>query len=374
MAAKKTTTKTKTNGPASSAEGLPIAGIGGTDVATVEKTLQKEYPQEWAFWHSDPDLQKFLEENLSTIVALENGSTEAQNKLSIAFQKSTWYNKENNGPNLLEANLAEYTQPQTWKASLANRETDIRNIATEMGYQLDDSQLAKIADQSLKGIIYNGDIIGNTTYNDKVRTLISQTVNVQKASQPIGKSNTATTLTGAGGTTGAADANNPLNGPGGAIYDTEQQLIDYNTQMGNPYSQQWISDVAKKIADPSSGTTLNTYKGMIKSAAAQKYPGFATQIDNNVTLQSIADPFISSMTNLLELPYSSDNWSTYLKDPLLQKGLQGTINPDGTATPMTNYNFENMVRQDPRWAYTNNARDSVNGILHQIGKDMGFVS
>jgi hypothetical protein len=31
------------------------------------------------------------------------------------------------------------------------------------------------------------------------------------------------------------------------------------------------------------------------------------------------------------------------------------------------------LRQDPRWAFTNNARDSVNSMAHQVLKDFGLM-
>jgi hypothetical protein len=38
------------------------------------------------------------------------------------------------------------------------------------------------------------------------------------------------------------------------------------------------------------------------------------------------------------------------------------------------WQYEQTLRQDPRWGFTNNARDSVNSTAHQILKDFGVMS
>ncbi len=49
--------------------------------------------------------------------------------------------------------------------------------------------------------------------------------------------------------------------------------------------------------------------------------------------------------------------------------------PDGKvdrtqATPI--WQFEQQVRTDPRWQYTNNAKDAMSTALLHIGSDFGF--
>ena len=86
------------------------------------------------------------------------------------------------------------------------------------------------------------------------------------------------------------------------------------------------------------------------------------------------------MTRLLELPYNSSNYNEYLNPDskyynLLKKGLANTVDPStGQTQPMPVWQFEQQVRQDPAWQQTNNARDYYSSIVHQIGKDFGFVS
>jgi hypothetical protein len=57
--------------------------------------------------------------------------------------------------------------------------------------------------------------------------------------------------------------------------------------------------------------------------------------------------------------------SISLDDPTLRQA----ITPEGEV-PI--YNFQRLIRKDPRWEYTNNAREEVAQITQRILKDFGF--
>ena len=333
-----------TTTPATTAVGgaLP-ADINGTNVPQVEAQLNKEYPAIYSFWMSDPTLKSIFESSVAdgTIASLQKGSAAAAQKFGQALQP--WIAK--NGSSMLAAESDKAALPGKYQETLTNRESFVKNTATQLGYtNLDDATLNKVAE-----LTFNTDYLdtsfGTQAGQDRLKTYLAQTAAASKMA-----------LTG------------------GTAAQTRTDLINYNNQMGNPYSSAWIDSAVSDIADPSKGVSSDTYKTMIKTASASKYSGFADQINKGVSVQQIADPYISKMTDLLELPYNTSNYSQYLNDPLIQKAMSTSIGPDGTTQPMTNYDFANAVRQDPRWAYTNNARDSVNGMLHQIGKDFGFTS
>ena len=106
----------------------------------------------------------------------------------------------------------------------------------------------------------------------------------------------------------------------------------------------------------------------IKNDAIGKYTGFGGLLDKGMTMSQIADPYVQSMQRILET--TDVDWT---KDPTIQKALGTTIGPDGTSQATPLWQFEQGLRSDPRWAYTNNARDYVNGVIHQIGRDFGMV-
>jgi hypothetical protein len=54
-----------------------------------------------------------------------------------------------------------------------------------------------------------------------------------------------------------------------------------------------------------------------------------------------------------------------LNDPT----LRGAIGPD---KEMSIYDFQRSLRKDPRWQYTNNAREEVSDVALKVLRDFGF--
>ena len=338
-----------------SAGGQSISGLLPTDavstnVQQVEASLQKNYHSIWAFWMTTPGLRPIFEQALQegTLSGIQQGSKAAQDKFSMMLQP--WIQK--NGISFFQKQVAETTDPG-YQTKVDNRAAGVRDMLTSMGYSdlaKDTATIQSLADASLSQD-FDSTIFSSQAGQDRLRSLITTTAASQKA-----------------------------NIVGGTGADLRTQLLDYNMQQGSPYSSAFIDDAVKKIVDPANGVDINTYKTMIKNSASNTYSGFKPLIDQGVTVQQIADPYISKMTNLLELPYNSANYNEYLApgskyNSLLQKGLAQTIDSStGQTQPMPMWQFEQTVRQDPAWQQTNNARDYYTGIVHQIGKDFGFVS
>lgn len=341
------TAKTATTAPdsptTSPSTSLPVQGVTGSDVKQVEQNLKQNYPGEYAFWMSDPILKQIFESNLPTIEAMAQGSQTA----ATNFQRALQPYLEAKGSQALLAAQTQHTQPGTWAESLKNRSIAIQDAASKLGYQFDADTINSLAEKSLYQV-YDPSQFNSQDGVDKTNTLLSN----------------------------AAKSLNTQTPTGGAVFDARQQLASYNASQGSPYSGAWLDSAAADINDPSKGVSLQTYQDMIKNAAATKYSAFGDQIANkNVTVAQLADPYIQSYTKLLELPYDAGTATQYLNDPLVQKGLGASIDPTtGLSQPMPVWQFEQQVRQDPRWQQTVNAQDYYNNIVHQMGKDFGFVS
>jgi hypothetical protein len=331
---------------------LPGEVSGTPDVKSAEQLLQKNYAGQWAFWHQQDttdangnivqgELANFLDAMLAdgTIAAASGGSKAAVDKFNIALQKTGWY--KDNGSQGLAAATVKYSQPRTWEESVANRSKDIAATATSLGYKLDPLTIGKLAEASLYQA-YDSAVFNSNAGQLALQSKIAQAARAEKIGVTAGTGLTNT-----------------------------QTLKTYLQDMGGGFSDQWITDAVNNINDPSTQTDINTYKDMIKQQAMTKYSGFAGLIDKGVTIKQIADPYVQSMANILEIdPTAID----YTKDSTIKKALGTTMNADGTTSPMPLWQYEQSLKQDPRWAFTNNAREDVNGMLHQIGKDFGFVS
>jgi hypothetical protein len=110
-------------------------------------------------------------------------------------------------------------------------------------------------------------------------------------------------------------------------------------------------------------TVFNT----IRDSAASAFPQLAEKIKAGIDVRTLADPYIQSMSNILEIPYTSVD----LFDPKIRGALSYTL-PDGKVGTKSIYDFEKELRQDPRWQYTKNAKKTVAETTLRVLQDFGF--
>jgi hypothetical protein len=130
--------------------------------------------------------------------------------------------------------------------------------------------------------------------------------------------------------------------------------LDLNKSFGGQV-QDWIQNIE-------AGESVETYKQIIRSVAKLGLPDkVGGLLDQGVDLETIYTPYRRQMANLLEV----DEDAISLDDPL----LRAAIGPD---KEQTLYDYKKMIRRDPRWQYTNNAREEVSDIALEVLRDFGF--
>jgi hypothetical protein len=130
--------------------------------------------------------------------------------------------------------------------------------------------------------------------------------------------------------------------------------IDLNKAFGSSLPS-WIQAINK-------GEDIETYKRMIRSVAKLGLPEkVGALLDQGADLEAVYFPYRRQMSTLLEVPEDSIS----LDDPL----LRSSIGPD---REMSIYDFKRAVRKDPRWQYTDNAREEVSSVALQVLRDFGF--
>ena len=168
------------------------------------------------------------------------------------------------------------------------------------------------------------------------------------------------------GLLGGKQATNALNipeGPSGKYFVALKNLAQQN---GIQLSDSAATDYANKIV--AGVIDANTAYGTIRESAANAFPSMAEKIKAGIDLKTLADPYIQSMSNILEIP---DN-SIDLFDPNIRGALAYTL-PDGAIGTKSIYDFEKELRKDPRWQYTNNARSQAASVAQTVLKDFGFM-
>jgi len=269
------------------------------------------------------------------------------------FLNSDFYKKYGARYSLMESD--KYSDPQKYAQALSATTAHVKAAAAGRGIQLSDAQLADASAWTM------GQNYGTGTIDDT--QLIPHLTS-------IGTINTnAVTLDSKGAATQG----------GGTAYQIAQQLRGYSNDMGIGLNDKvgdtnnFYDNAAKNVLNGKS--TPETYQDYIKQQAVQKYSGFANQINNGMTVRDIASPYLSSMSKLLEIPSDSISFSdpTNANYSLINKALGVGIDPTtGTTQPMPGWQFDQAVRNDPRWTKTQNAQDTVESMSHQVIKDFGL--
>jgi hypothetical protein len=161
----------------------------------------------------------------------------------------------------------------------------------------------------------------------------------------------------------AVNKQNVPEGPAGKYF---QNIKNIAIRNGINLSDAAAADYANKIN--AEQLDENTVYNTVRESAASAFPQFADKIKAGVDLKTLADPYVQSMSNILEIP---DN-SIDLFDPTIRSALSYT-NKDGTLATKSLADFETGLKNDPRWAYTKNARQSLDNVGRDFLRNIGLV-
>ena len=103
--------------------------------------------------------------------------------------------------------------------------------------------------------------------------------------------------------------------------------------------------------------------------AKSKYPTLAKQIDAGRNVRDLASPYIQTMSQILELSPDAIN----VDDFYINQALTG-LDAEGNPKQKPLWEFQQQLRQDPRWNYTRNAQDSLMDTARKVLQDFGLVS
>jgi len=153
--------------------------------------------------------------------------------------------------------------------------------------------------------------------------------------------------------------------PEGPVGKNFVDVKNFAARNGIMLSDQAAGEYATQIVAGklSTDTVYNT----IRDSAASAFPQLADKIKSGIDVRTLADPYIQSMSNILEIPYTSVD----LFDPKVRGALSYTL-PDGKVGTKSIFDFEKELRQDPRWQYTKNAKRTVAESTLRVLQDFGF--
>ena len=324
MVAAGTTAPPDTNPPA----GNPPTGappVGAPPAPAPKKKsateLADDYNVQMAVINSDPSLVALFDKAVKTQMP--------PTAFAAALRNTDFYLKH--GANWALAQTKKLGDPGDWKDQTTQASTLIKQTAVDLGMALNPQEVQHLANAALHASGGAAGSISSTWLNTHIATL--------------------GTITGKGGTA-ATTINN---------------LKQFGADYGIEHSDDWYTHAAKSVI--SKTATQTDFESQITNLAKSKYAPFADQIDKGMTVAQIASPYINSMSNILEVPSASIG----LNDHTINKALTSL---DGKGQPMAQplWQFETNLRQDPRWATTKNANDTLSSLSYSILKNFGLMS
>ena len=283
-----------------------------------KKELAAQYGWSLATLNSVPELRRLFKS------AVDGNYTPA--KFVAELRDTKWFQK--NSESQRKYLVLKTTDPKTFKSTINQRMASISNLWKTMGGSPPSRQtLAKLADQSLR--------LGLN--DDQINERVSRSINWN---QQIAKN----TIRG----TGAAQ-----------LSELRKMAGQYGVSLGN----QWYGNALEAIAG--NDATLEGYQNSIKEMAKKRYSQFADELDSGLTMNDVIEPYKQSMASLLEVnPRTIDMSDAQLKSMLSYR----VADKKGRGIPaqMSLTDFEDNLRRDSRWQYTQNARDKGMSVVDNL--------
>lgn len=314
VAPKKASTPVKKATPAKS---------GGSSVAATPKINNDELAQQYGFTmgllNAYPELKTLFNN------AVSGGWT--ADKFQAKLRDTNWYKAMPDTER--KYILLQATDPATYGQNWGTATLHIQGLATQMGYNPYDWPM-------IQALAYN--IQAKGWGDDQVRQWIGQHL--------------------------VFGSNNSV---GGLAGQTVQNLQTYSYQMGAQNADWWYQDRTRRIV--SGMLSEQDAKNEIMQQGIAMFPQYEKQIRAGSTVQDLAQPYMQSMQQILELNAGSIN----LFDPTIKKAM-AYKDPTGAQAAKPLWEFQNDLRTDDRWKKTQNAQDAAMSTAHKVLSDFGKVT
>ena len=299
-----------------------------------QAVMDAEYGFVGSLIKSNPEIQAIHTE------ATNNGwfdSPAGIAKYKRKIQASNWYQENNKYSRaaFTAFNLAKEGKGADWQAMMQNARLAVENEATAAGARLTEEELNNASRQ----FIYEG--WGQDGRQGLMKKAIANYIGMRTSPSGDGEM---------------------LYGAAGNLSD---ELRRYATDNGIEYSDSWYTSAARSVAMNS--TTADDWMRDIEEKAVSRWPVFAKQIQAGMTAKDLASPYKQIMSRTFEI---SDN-DISMDDPYI-RGALGGFDDSGKATPMNLWDFEQQLRNDPRWMNTKQALDQTASTASTVLRMFGF--
>lgn len=271
-----------------------------------------------AFFQSDPELKKLLDK------AVSGNWTPAQ--FVAKLQATTWFKK--NGEAARQIYALKTSDPATYKQRYDSAVRQVTQLAYQVGGSMEGGAANKLAEQALT--------FGWT--DDQIK----------RAIEPYIKAGSDGLFKG---------------GAGGVQMQLRELVSQYGYSPTTDQMGRWVRQVVQ------GRTNIEQIRQYMMNAASSKFPALKERLQTGETLEDIVAPYKDSYSRVLEV--NPKNIS--VRDKQIEKALS-TKGQDGKPAAMSVWEFENTLREDPRWLKTKNAQDQLVGETHKALASFGLMN
>lgn len=272
-----------------------------------------------AFFNSNSELKNLLKQ--------ATAGAWSPARFVAALQNTKWF--RTSSESFRKYTALKSSDPATFSQQIASGTAHVLNVANELGANVPNAQAQQLADLALK--------VGWT--DEQLRRYMTMWSLKTDKNGYFG------------------------NGKAAALQASFRQLAsDYGITVSPAVMTHWVRQGLLGGQDEAS------IRNSMVEQASSKYVALADRIRGGETVRQIADPYIQSYGKVLET--NPDNIK--LDDPLLQRALMAK-DKKGKPTTQTLWDFEQTLRNDPRWKATQNAQDTMSATANSILKTFGLV-
>jgi LysM repeat protein len=285
--------------------------------------MAQDYQYSLAFLKSDPEIWKAFKQAIK-----EDQTADA---FVASLQETKWFRTHSD---TYRTNWEQMHGPDkaTWETRLSEAKASLKDRANQFGANMSDKELSRMSKDAL---LYG--------WNDaQIQNNLAKYVEVNKS--------------GAFG------------GQAGVNEDALRKIaFDYGVKMSETSLKKWVINLAK------GDTTLQDYKGDMSRQAEIMYPAYKEQVRKGATMREIAQPYLQTMAQTLELnPENIDLFDRHIQGAL--KNQYADLSEAGGKREFNMYDYERQLRQDERFLRTKQAQQQTSALTMKIMQDWGFQS
>lgn len=291
-----------------------------------KETAASEYGFALSVITSNDDLTRVFNEAWA---AFSSGQEWSPAKFINAIQSTKWYMDRSEAQRAFYMAENDPTQAAELKAKLDAGVANLRSLASSYGASLTDAEFNTLARETLLNGWNEAQVKSNLTNYIKFST----------------------------------DPEGGFNSLVGEAGNVEDKIRGFAKSMGVDVEDSWVLESTRNAIN--AGNNTQAAEDFIRARAKEKYAAYADELDTS-TVADLSYNYRASMANTLELGIEEIS----MNDSLIKQAMAVG---DGQGGKKNLFQFEQELRQDPRWAKTKNAKESSSTIVNDVLSTFGLI-